>query len=221
MQKTLTLIEPKIKRFANLAYIEHYLDEMMRVIRDISREDIEKAIELLYSAWLNQKTVFIMGNGGSASTATHFACDLAKCTIVDNRKRFRVICLNDNIPLMSAWINDSGFDNLFSEQLKNLMNPGDYLLGLSVHGGSGRDKAGLWSQNLLKAVMLAKDEYNAKTIGFSGFDGGAMKDVVDCCVVVPFNSTPQVESFHLVLEHLICNCLKEKIKNYEQSSLLR
>lgn len=221
MQGKLTLEKPKVKQVTNLSYIENYFNQMKRVIRDISREDIDKAIELLFSAWLNEKTVFVMGNGGSASTATHFACDLAKCTIVGNKKRFKVLCLNDNIPLMSAWINDSGFDNLFSEQLKNLMNQGDFLLGFSVHGGSGEDKAGLWSQNLLKAIMLAKKDYQATTIGFSGFDGGAMKNLVDCCVVVPFNSTPQVESFHLALEHLICNCLKERIENYEQSSFLR
>jgi len=221
MQGKLTLVERKVKQVTNLSYVENYFNQMKRVIRDISREDIDKAIELLFSAWLNEKTVFVMGNGGSASTATHFACDLAKCTIVGNKKRFKVLCLNDNIPLMSAWINDSGFDNLFSEQLKNLMNQGDFLLGISVHGGSGEDKAGLWSQNLLKAIMLAKKDYQATTIGFSGFDGGAMKNLVDCCVVVPFNSTPQVESFHLALEHLICNCLKERIENYEQSSFLR
>jgi len=221
MEGKLTLEKPRIKQVTNLSYIENYFDQMKRVIRDISRENIDKAIELLFSAWLNEKTVFVMGNGGSASTATHFACDLAKCTIVGNKKRFKVLCLNDNIPLMSAWINDSGFDNLFSEQLKNLMNQGDFLLGISVHGGSGEDKAGLWSQNLLKAIMLAKKDYQATTIGFSGFDGGAMKNLVDCCVVVPFNSTPQVESFHLALEHLICNCLKERIENYEQSSFLR
>ncbi len=221
MEGKLTLEKPRIKQVTNLSYIENYFNQMKRVIRDISREDIDKAIELLFSAWLNEKTVFVMGNGGSASTATHFACDLAKCTIVGNKKRFKVLCLNDNIPLMSAWINDSGFDNLFYEQLKNLMNQGDYLLGFSVHGGSGEDKAGLWSQNLLKAIMLAKKDYQATTIGFSGFDGGAMKDLVDCCVVVPFNSTPQVESFHLALEHLICNCLAERIENYEQSSFLR
>ena len=156
-----------------------------------------------------------MGNGGSASTATHFACDLAKCTIVEGKKRFRVICLNDNIPLMSALVNDNGFDNLFSEQLKNLMREKDYLVAFSVHGGSGKDKAGLWSQNLLKAMLIAKEDYQATLIGFSGFDGGAMKDVADECLVIPFNSTPQVESFHLAMEHLITNCLRKKIEGYE------
>ena len=205
-----------VKKDDNQKFIANFFEEMKKIIQKISREDIDKTIELLFDAWKNNRTVFIMGNGGSASTATHFACDLAKSTIVENKKRFRVICLNDNIPLMSALINDNGFDNLFSEQLKNLMREGDVLIGISVHGGSGKDKAGLWSQNLLKAMMLTKEEYNGKTIGLSGFDGGAMKNIADVCITVPFNSTPQVESFHLCLEHLICNCLKEKIENYEE-----
>jgi D-sedoheptulose 7-phosphate isomerase len=200
----------------NHSYVENYFSEMREILDKISLEDIDKTIELLFSAWKNDRKVFIMGNGGSASTATHFVCDLAKCTIVQGKKRFKVIGLTDNVPLMTALINDNGFDNLFSEQLENLMEHGDVLIGISVHGGSGKDKAGLWSQNLLKAMLLTKDKFNGSTIGFSGFDGGAMREVTDVCVVVPFNSTPQVESFHLVLEHLICNCLKEKIKNYEE-----
>jgi D-sedoheptulose 7-phosphate isomerase len=188
---------------------------MKEIIGKLSRERIDRIVELLFSAWKEGRTIFVMGNGGSASTATHFACDLAKCTIVEGKKRFRVICLNDNIPLMSALVNDNGFDNLFSEQLKNLMQEKDYLVAFSVHGGSGKDKAGLWSQNLLKAMLLAKEEYQATLIGFSGFDGGAMKDVADECLVIPFNSTPQVESFHLAMEHLITNCLRKKIEEYE------
>jgi D-sedoheptulose 7-phosphate isomerase len=212
--------EREVSSLENRQFIDDYFWEMETVINDISREDIDRVIELLFAIWRQGRTVFLMGNGGSASTATHFACDLTKCTIVEGKPRFRVICLNDNIPLMSALINDEGFDNLFSEQLKNLMRPGDCLIAISVHGGKGEDRAGLWSQNLLKAMQLAKEEYDAVTIGLSGFDGGALKKMADACVVVPFNSTPQVESFHLVLEHLVCNCLREKIEKDEEGSLL-
>jgi D-sedoheptulose 7-phosphate isomerase len=188
---------------------------MKEIIDKLNVEKIDRIIELLFSAWEEGRTIFVMGNGGSASTATHFACDLSKCTIVDDKKRFKVICLNDNIPLMSALVNDNGFDNLFSEQLKNLIQKKDFLVTFSVHGGSGKDKAGLWSQNLLKAMLLAKEEYQATLIGFSGFDGGAMSKVADECLVIPANSTPQVESFHLAMEHLITNCLRKKIEAYE------
>ena len=197
----------------NKKYIENYFSEMKEIIEKISREDLDAMIEALFEAWKNGNRVFICGNGGSASTATHFACDLGKSTIVEGKKRFKAIGLNDNIPLMSALVNDNGFDNLFSEQLINLFEAGDILIAISVHGGSGADKAGLWSQNLLKAMKVAK-EMGGKTIGFSGFDGGAMKEIADVCVVVPFNSTPHVESFHLTFEHLICACLKEKIEKY-------
>lgn len=218
----ITLVQPTRfeKKHSNLAFIESYLEDMKEIIDKLSKEKIDRIIELLFSAWKEGRTIFVMGNGGSASTATHFACDLAKCTIVEGKKRFKVICLNDNIPLMSALINDNGFDHLFSEQLKSLMQKKDFLVAFSVHGGKGKDKAGLWSLNLLKAMILAKEECDATTIGFSGFDGGAMNELADACVVVPFNSTPQVESFHLSLEHLICNCLRGKIERYHISPSL-
>lgn len=198
----------------NDSFINNYFSEMHEIIDKISKEDIDRAIEILFDAWKSGNKIFICGNGGSSSTATHFACDLSKSTIVNGKKRFKVIGLNDNIPLMIALVNDSGFDNLFSEQMINLFDSGDVLICISVHGGSNKDQAGLRSLNLLKAMMLA-NERNGKTIGFSGFDGGTMKEVADVCAVVPFNSTPHVESFHLAFEHMICACLKEKIKAYE------
>jgi D-sedoheptulose 7-phosphate isomerase len=194
----------------NQGFISDYLAEMKTVAGNISQEDIDAVVELLFEAWQKNHRVFICGNGGSAGTATHFACDLAKTTIVDSKKRFRAICLNDNIPLMSALVNDNGFDNLYIEQLMNLYQPGDVLICISVHGGAGMDQAGLWSQNLLKAMKYVEDN-GGKTVGFSGFDGGPMKEVADACVVVPADSTPQVESFHLALEHLVCACLRQKI----------
>jgi D-sedoheptulose 7-phosphate isomerase len=194
----------------NQGFIADYLAEMKTVAENISRQDIDEVIELLYQAWQQDHRVFICGNGGSAGTATHFACDLAKTTIVDSKKRFKAICLNDNAPLISALTNDNGFDSLYTEQLENLYQPGDVLICISVHGGAGKDKAGLWSQNLLKAMKYVT-EHGGKNVGFSGFDGGPMKEIADACVVVPVNSTPQVESFHLALEHLICACLRQKI----------
>jgi len=148
----------------NKDFIQNYLSETRKVTEAISVDDINRAIELLFEAWKTGNQVFICGNGGSASTATHFACDLAKATIVDNKKRFKAYCLNDNIPLMSALINDEGFDNLFHEQLKDKFQEGDVLICISVHGGAGKDRAGLWSQNLLKAVKYAQ-ENGGKAIG--------------------------------------------------------
>lgn len=194
----------------NKDFIQNYLSEAKRVTEVLSVDDIDRAIGLLFEAWENGNQVFTCGNGGSASTATHFACDLAKTTAASGKRGFKAECLNDNIPLMLAIINDEGFDALFYEQLRAKFQKGDILICISVHGGAGKDKAGLWSQNILRAMKYAKDK-GGKTIGLSGFDGGPMKEIADACVVVPINSTPHVESFHLLLEHLICSCLKEKI----------
>lgn len=196
----------------NIKEINQYFDEIKQICDDIKREDINQVIEILFDAWKNGNQVFFCGNGGSAGTATHFMCDLFKVTIVEGKKRFKAFCLNDNIPLMTALINDDGWDNLFIEQLKNLYQKGDIIVCLSVHGGAGRDKAGAWSQNLLKAMDYVKKN-GGKAIGLAGFDGGAMKELADACIVVPFDATPHVEAFHVVLQHLIAFTLKVKIAN--------
>ena len=197
-------------------YIEEYFSKIDDLIREIPKDKIEEVIESLYNAWKKDEQVFIMGNGGSASTAAHFACDLAKGTIVEDKERLRVASLVDNVPLVSSWTNDSGFGSIFAEQLKPWLKEGDILVGFSVHGGSGKGEAGPWSQNLVKAMNLAK-ERKAKIIGFSGFNGGAMKEMADICITIPINSeplgTPLVESLHVVLHHLVCSALKQKIEN--------
>ncbi len=195
----------------NKKFIEDYLSEVQNIAGKISPEEIDKVIEILFEAWKNRSRVYTCGNGGSASTATHFACDLIKTVAPEGKRGFKAECLNDNIPLMLALINDEGWENLYVEQLKTKFQPGDVLLCISVHGGAGADKAGLWSQNLLKAMLYVK-ENGGKTIGLSGFDGGPMKEIADACIVVPVHSTPLVESFHLVLEHLIVFRLREKLE---------
>jgi D-sedoheptulose 7-phosphate isomerase len=195
-------------------FVTHYLEELAAIVEKVSQQEICNVMALLYQAWQEGKQVFIAGNGGSASTATHFTCDLSKYCNVEGKPRFKAICLNDNIPLVSALTNDLGWDKVYSEQLRNLFNKGDYLIVISVHGGSGADKAGIWSQNILLAAKYVQ-ENGGKVIGFSGFDGGAIKQVADACIVAPVNSTPQVEGFHVVLTHLLCAGLKQKITETE------
>jgi len=198
----------------NKEFINEYFEALQRVGTVIPHPQIDKVIELLFEVWKDGNSVFAMGNGGSASTASHFVCDLAKTTIVGGKRRFKVMGLTDNIPLVSAWTNDSGFASIFAEQLVPWLSKGDVLVGFSVHGGSGESDAGPWSQNMVRAMAMAK-ERKAKIIGFSGFNGGAMKEMSDVCIVVPVDSeplgTPLVESFHVILHHLICTALKAKI----------
>jgi D-sedoheptulose 7-phosphate isomerase len=112
--------------------------------------------------------------------------------------------------LVTAITNDLGWSEVYIEQLRNLMEPGDVFVAISVHGGSGSDRAGVWSQNLLKAAKYVKDK-GGKVLSLVGFDGGVLRKISDASILVPINSTPHVEGFHLILTHLICARLKELI----------
>lgn len=208
----------------DLKYIKSYLQDVKKIADKCSQDqiaEIEEVIKLLFNAWLNGKWVFIIGNGGSASTASHFVADLMKTvTEKPGDKGIKAIALVDNIPLNSALINDWGWSSVYEEQLRTYWEPGSLVIAISVHGGSGKDKAGAWSQNLLKAMQFAKDN-GGKAIGFAGFDGGVMKEMAYTCIVVPAESTPLVESFHVVLCHLIVFRLKEKIKEYLQKGEIK
>lgn len=164
-----------------------------------------RAVDILVDCYKNKGTVFTMGCGGSASTATHFAADLAKTT-----GGFKAVSLVDNIPLVSAYTNDCGWDSVFEGQLKSWITDKDVLVGFSVHGGTEK-----WSGNLTKAMKLAK-ERGAKIIGFSGFDGGMMGRMADASLIVPTDSemygTPLVEAIHVVIAHGIVFDLRERIK---------
>ena len=183
----------------------------------VKSKDYKKAVDLLFECWRGRGTVFTMGCGGSAATATHFAADLAKSTIVPGKKRLKTVSLTDNTPLVSAWINDSGWGSVFAEQLEGWLTRKDVLIGFSVHGGSGEGEAGPWSQNLVAAMNLAKKR-KAKIIGFSGFDGGAMKQLSDVCLIVQISeepyATPLIEGFHSILSHAITFELKSRIEKF-------
>jgi len=192
---------------AELSRTHEYLTEVARIASQLDREAIDEAVKIFHDAWRNDNQVFTAGNGGSASTAIHLACDLNKWVSDKAVRKFRAFSLVDNIPLVSALTNDNGWSDIFYEQLRNFFRKGDVFVAISVHGGSGSDKAGPWSQNLLKAVKYTKDN-GGKVVGLTGFDGGALRTASDACIVVPANSTPHVEGMHLVLTHLMCEQLK-------------
>ena len=184
--------------------IKQYIAEIKETLDLLPYDKIQDVIEILQYARMNDRQIFIMGNGGSAATASHFACDLAKGTLLPNKPRFRVIALTDNMPLFSAYANDNGYEHVFSEQLANLVRRGDIVIGIS---GSGN------SVNVLNAIKLAKS-VQATTIGLTGFDGGKLKDLVDVCIHVPNDCMKQVEDMHLMLGHLICSCLRKAGDRY-------
>jgi D-sedoheptulose 7-phosphate isomerase len=142
-----------------------------------------------------------MGNGGSASTATHFVCDLAKNTRKEGWPPFRVIGLSDNMALMTAYANDEGYENVFAQQLASFIQPWDIVIGISTSGNS---------PNVLNAIALANQK-NAITIGFTGFDGGLLGTMVDIQVHTPSDRIEQVEDIHLILEHLMCSVLYKQL----------
>src|SRR5579863_10330103 len=149
----------------------------------------------LMRAYESGRTVFLFGNGGSAALASHFACDLGKGTIMGNHgsKRFRVIALTDNLPLITAWANDSSYDDIFAEQLGNLAVLGDVAFAMS---GSGN------SRNVLRALEAAKVA-GCTTMGITGYSGGKMKALCDYCVIVPSDNMQVIEDFHLSVCHAL------------------
>lgn len=198
-----------------LQFIDAFMTEVGSAAKAISYPEIDAVIRHLYEAWERDTTIFTVGNGGSASTATHFAADLNKYSSSKADHRYRAHCLNDNIPLVSALTNDDGWDNVYSYQVESFMREGDVLVAISVHGGSGGDNAGEWSQNLLKAARVVK-ERNGKLLALVGFDGGVLHKIAEASILVPANSTPQVEGLHLVLTHLICARLKQAIGDQDK-----
>ena len=186
-----------IKNFSN-----EYFSELKKAIDGLDSVKIQKIIEVLFEAFKNNKQVFILGNGGSASNASHFACDLGKGTLKNvydmQEKRFKVISLTDNVATIMAFGNDLSFEDIFVQQLRNLINPGDIVIGMS---GSGN------SINVIKAIEYAK-VCGAKTIGFLGFGtGGKLAKIVDYEIIVQNNHYGRIEDIHLVLCHLISDSL--------------
>ncbi|MAG20134.1 phosphoheptose isomerase [archaeon] len=173
-------------------FSKKYLGELKEGMDNIDLEKLSKIVEILEKAYENDKQVFIFGNGGSCATASHFAEDLNKCCLIENEKRFRVISLTDNIPLISALANDEGYEFVFSKQLEGLMEEGDVVIGIS---GSGN------SENVLNGIKFGNEK--GISIGLGGFDGGKLKDLCKECLIVPLNHMGKVEDLHLVIAHMI------------------
>ena len=197
-------------------FVDTYLRQTAEIALATSREDLGRVIDVLFEAYRNDRTIYTCGNGGSAANASHLACDIAKFTWAQGKRRFKCSSLCDNAALISALTNDVGFNRIFLEQLDGRMEAGDVLVCLSVHGGSGADKAGPWSQNLVSAADFVQKN-GGKVVALVGYDGGALRTMADASVVVPtatngHTSTPHVEGFHEVFHHLICERLLQMVQ---------
>ena len=182
--------------------IDGFLDRACALLGQLDREAIARGCGLLLECYRRQGRVFTAGNGGSASTAQHFACDLAKFVIPAGQRPFETRCLTDNVSLYTAWANDAERADVFVNLLRGLIRPGDVLIACSVHGGTG------FSADLARAVRFANDS-GAKTLSLVGFDGGVLHPESSVSILVPAASTPQVEGLHLVIEHLLMSLVKE------------
>jgi D-sedoheptulose 7-phosphate isomerase len=182
--------------------IDTYLTELEQVIHELSREDIRAAADALMDNWRAQKQIFILGNGGSAATASHMMNDLNKFTRVEGKHRFRAIALTDNVPWMTALGNDQEYADIFFEPLQNLLQPGDMVIAISASGNS---------PNIVKAAAYAK-ENGAIVVGFCGQPGGKLAQLADLKVIIPSDRIGQQEDGHLILNHALTLALREHIR---------
>jgi D-sedoheptulose 7-phosphate isomerase len=167
---------------------------------------IDQVAEILLHTYLSGGDVYVFGNGGSAALASHIACDLGKGTANGSTKRFRITSLTDNVPLITAWANDTSYEEIFSQQLENYINPGDVAFAIS---GSGN------SPNVLHALRTAR-RLDAITIGIGGFEGGCMKELCDLCVVVPSDNMQIIEDLHVCIAHALFTCIRSKLQERER-----
>jgi len=180
-----------------------YLDEFLRLLEGVAVEDIERFVDHLRVARDAEGTVYVAGNGGSASTASHWANDLGKATKASSRAFMRVMCMSDNVSWLTALANDEGYDRVFSGQLENFAGPGDVLVVLSASGNS---------PNLIEAVQLAKRR-GVLTTALLGFDGGMLKELVDEYLWLPTQAGQYglTESGHAVLCDILTTCLMKDV----------
>jgi D-sedoheptulose 7-phosphate isomerase len=184
-----------------LNQIEDYLKKLQNTISTIDRNEINQVLNVLTEAYHYGSYIYTMGNGGSASTASHFVCDFIKGISYQKEKKFKTISLNDNVATMMAIANDISYDEIFREQLKNFLQEKDIVIGIS---GSGN------SPNVINAIEYANDN-DAITIGLSGYDGGKLKKLAQYSIHVNINDMQITEDIHMVMDHLIMKVLKKSL----------
>lgn len=191
-----------MKGYPEYASAADYLDRVRELLDELP-EQSERFVEVLFQAFEEEATIFLIGNGGSASAASHFGQDLAKGTLttMDETRRFRVVPLTDNVGFITALANDEGYESIFEQQLRNLAEKGDLLVAIS---GSGN------SPNVLRAIEYAKS-IGMTTLGVTGFDGGKLRQIADENVHVPVDDMGMCEALHGVVFHLAMGQLRSRL----------
>ncbi len=184
----------------------NYFQAQHEILNQTHIAELATILEILERAREQRKHIFVFGNGGSASTASHFAADLGKNTVRSHMPRFQITCLNDNMAIFSAYANDDGYESVFAEPLISLSDPDDVAIAISASGNSPN-------------VVRAMQEANARgliTIGFAGMNGGKLCELAQHCIVVPSNSYEHIEDIHLMLCHALVATIKQKHPELEQ-----
>jgi D-sedoheptulose 7-phosphate isomerase len=173
--------------------IQFYLRDVGKLISELPVDQLKGLVTRLLKAYDEDRQVFFMGNGGSASTCSHIVNDFQKCIYLEGGKTFRVTSLTDNVALMTAWANDTAYENVFAEQLRPWVRPGDMVFCVS---GSGN------SENVLQAARLAR-EMGAYTVALAGFEGGALAPLADEAIIVPSDNMQRIEDAHMIVLHVL------------------
>ncbi len=173
--------------------IKHYLELECEILKNMDIEMVNTAMNMIANVYENEGTIYIFGNGGSASTASHYVNDFNKGISEHLEKKFRFVCLNDNVPTVMAVANDIGYDEIFRFQLINKLKPDDMVIGIS---GSGN------SRNVVNAILYAK-ECHVKTLGITGYTGGKVKEITDYHLHAPIENMQLTEDIHMIFDHLM------------------
>lgn len=181
-----------------LKLINDYTNDIARLCRELDTDSLNKAYQVLLGAYQKKKQIFVAGNGGSTGTANHFTCDFGKNAVKGDINRPKIISLSANTEVITALGNDFCYAEIFSQQLKNLMQDGDVIVLISASGNSA---------NIISAAEYVRSRHGI-VIGMTGFEGGRLKELSDVCINIPSDSYEKIEDIHMILTHILVCCFK-------------
>ena len=193
-----------------ISMLKKYFSEITDIFKGINAHEFENFIFHLNEAYINERQIFVFGNGGSGANASHFCSDFNKGVSYGEKKKFKIICLNDNVAIISSYANDISYDQIFVEQLKNFLNKNDLVIGVSGSGNSG---------NVLNALHYA-NEIGAYTFGICGFDGGELKKTASKTIVINGTDMQKIEDLQMMVFHCAMQWFNRGISTFEKGEML-